>query len=127
MPWTGRFLIRYFSDRNRQGCLIKIVTPHENNPTLYGVFKFTDVSWPGIAEKKVHALGSNAGYITFVFCCIFFDKKVCKKRDVGCSLAQGRDMERNYIQPVVEIFPEVACLDFIFKDPVGCSNNPDID
>ena len=43
------------------------------------------------------------------------------------TLAQTGEAQWDHIQPIVEILPEVACLDFLFERLVGGGQDPDVD
>src|SRR3990172_6342466 len=48
-------------------------------------------------------------------------------RDIFLSFAQGRDMDGEHVQPVIEVVPEPSLIHLTAQVPVGRRQDPDID
>src|SRR5580700_343524 len=61
-----------------------------------------------------------------MLCGIFLSEMAGENRNVFLALAQRRQCERNYVEPVIKIRPELAALDHRCQRNIGCGNHADI-
>src|SRR5260221_940825 len=51
---------------------------------------------------------------------------LCQERDVICPLSQCGDLDRKYIEPIVEVFTKAARRDFLLQVTIGRADDPHI-
>ena len=76
------------------------------------VFQLSDVSGPIILHQAAHDLSRNLSHIFVKFAIEDVDKVIDQKGDVVNSLAQGRYMDGDHIEPVIEFHSKFAPVDF---------------
>ena len=62
----------------------------------------------------------------FIFLVVLFQKMIQKEGDILLAVPEGRKKNRNHIQAVIKILPELTFADGFFKVAVGRGDNADI-
>ncbi|VBB43702.1 hypothetical protein TRIP_B310026 [uncultured Desulfatiglans sp.] len=106
---------------------VDIVSGAQDEGMLDGVFEFTRIARPGVVHQDPHgtlrgAFDGQAGLAV-----LQFDEVGDEPGDVLLALAQGRDEDREHLEPVKEILPEGALLDLGEEVLVGGGDDPDVD
>src|SRR6185503_3671303 len=55
------------------------------------------------------------------------EEVVDQERDVLTAVAERRDVDRDDVQPVVQVFPELLLLDQLLEGPIGRRDDADVD
>ena len=107
--------------------LVEVLPPGEDDPPFHRVHQFPDVSRPGVAEQTIHRLrGEPLDRLAVLFG--EADEKILgQKRNVLDPLPERRDVERDDIQPVEEVFAETPGCDLRQEIPVRRGDQADID
>src|SRR5262245_36977207 len=91
---------RGFPDPGVQGRQLKARTVRQDHGSMDGVSKLADVSGPRVADESVHHVGRDRFDAAADTSSMLSDEVMYKPRDVLRSLAQGRKVDREYVQPV---------------------------
>ena len=96
-----------------------------NDHMLHHIPQFPDIAFPVIL---LHALDDLRGhdFVLIVSVIEHVQKIETKGQDILPPLAQGRNGNRNHVQPVVQILPKGPILNHFVKVPVGGGNETDV-
>ena len=100
--------------------------PAEDDGPFDDIFELPHVSRIGIAQEEGPCLFRYIGDHFLILFRVFFQEVVDQKGDVLLPLAKGRQVDRNHIKPVVEVFPEESLLHSLFEIAVRGSDHPHI-
>ena len=70
--------------------------------------------------------GSSRVHPAAVQFVVFREEAVGQQEDVVAAVAQRRQVDRDDLEPVVEVVAEAAGLDLVEEDPVGGRDEPDV-
>ena len=82
---------------------------------------------PVVLHQHVDRRGRDAADVLVVLLGVLFEEVVGQQQDVRLALAQGRHVDREDVQPVVEIAPEGAVLDRLLEVAVGGRDDAHVD
>ena len=94
---------------------------------FYDVFKFTDIAGPRVTEKHIHSPIRNPQGAASEGGDEVIEEMVDQKRDVRTAFAQGRHVESEDVQAIVEILAEGVLTDGVFKIAVRGGEHPHVD
>ena len=57
----------------------------------------------------------------------FFEKMFRQEHDIGSAVVEGWQMDREDVEPIVEVFAEFAFLHEFFEVAACCCNEADVD
>ena len=87
------------------------------------VFQLPDIAGPAVLLQETLRSRLNAGDIPVELLIVFFDEIVNEKRNILPPFTQRRNPQGNDAQAVIEILPEFAADDELFKILVGRRND----
>ena len=90
------------------------------------VFQFAHIAGPVIAGQHVDGRRRNSPDVLRVFLGILLQKVIAKQQQIGLSLAQRRNEDREDIQSIVEILAERSLGDGCLKILIGCRDQTHI-
>ena len=93
---------------------------------FYAVFEFPDIPRPVVAHKHVQGMRTDARYLFVVDLGVPFHKKIGQVGYIGLSLAQGGDVDGENVQPIIQVFPELALFHKGFEIAVRRRDDSDI-
>jgi hypothetical protein len=99
----------------------------EDTSTLQDILQFSNVAWPGIGYESVHVLLPYAFEGLRQFALKVLKEMGDDERDVLASLTERRNVDRQDVQSVEEIFPEAMVGDLLHQVPIGGGDQPYID
>ena len=82
----------------------------------------TDIARPVISLQSVDHILWNFFYLLSYLCVVLPDKMSDQHGNIIFALPQRRYLDREDIQPIVEILPETAFLNSFSQISVGCGN-----
>src|SRR6266542_3718447 len=95
---------------------------------LNRILEFTNVTRPGVSLKQRQDVWSDLlRYFAAILFVVLFDKMLGQRQNVLAPVAQGRQLDRNNRQPVIEIFAKCSLLDRFFQLDVGGGDDAHID
>ena len=62
-----------------------------------------------------------------MFCVELVDEMLNQNRNILRSCSQGRESQRNDVQPVVEILAQPAIFDCLERITIGCGENANVE
>ena len=98
----------------------------DHGPLDY-ILKLSHITRPRIAHKKLHAILRHALDLLTEFFGEAGQKKQCQLRYIGPALAQGRDTEREDIQPIEKVLTKAPGLDRFFEAAISSGDNTNVD
>src|SRR4029077_7459145 len=98
----------------------------QNDRSLNDILQFANIAGPIVTGERLDRLGWNAFDFPSHPSSVLLDKKASEYRDVLAALPQGRNVQWEYGQPVVEVRPELVLRDHRFQVPIGCGDNPNV-
>ena len=99
----------------------------QNDRAEHGVFELAHVAGPGVVDKHGAGLVADAPDLLGFERGKTLNEMLDQKRDIAGALAQGRDMQREHVDAVIEILAERAFPDHLEEVAVGCGNQADVD
>ena len=118
---------RGLRDLGRQVVDLDFALDAEDNESLYQVLEFAHVARPVVAAEQLHGLGAEAAHLTLLVGVGHLQEVVDQQRNVVPAVSEGRDLDRDHVESVVEILPEAALPDRLLQVLVGSGQHPDID
>ena len=91
-----------------------------------GVLKLADVTGPRVVHEPLHHIGRNRLDAPAETSGVVRDEVAHQKRDIFGPLAKGRDIDREHIQPVVEVGAKLSRRDQLLERPVRRGDDPDV-
>src|SRR6266478_153438 len=98
----------------------------QGNRAFHGVLKLADISRPIVGFQARHGLGRDALNRFYHGVPKTFEKMPCQERNVVPALAQSRHVDRDHAEPIIQVFPETAFRNLLFKFFVCGGNDADI-
>jgi len=98
----------------------------QNDHAFDKIAQFAHVAGPGVGFEALQSFGREIRRNSAVHGAQTGCEAMKQRRDIGPSLAQGRQVQRHDAQPVVEIFPKRAGGNGFFKILVGGGHHPHI-
>src|SRR5579863_1488146 len=95
-----------------------------NDRTLDHILQFSNISWPVIAHQCLHRFRRDAIDLTIVPLAELLNEVANQQRNIFSSLAQRRESNWKYVEPVVQIRPKVPLIDHHFQITIGGGNQP---
>ena len=91
------------------------------------IHQFPDIARPAVLEQHLHAASGDAGNFLAGAFADPLDKGLHQQGDVGHPFPQGREIDGNHSDPVIEVFPELPFPDQLLQILVGGGDDPHID
>src|SRR6266536_4297806 len=102
-----RFCNRMITDRLRQIVRGQYRLIRERDGLLDGVFEFTNIPRPAIGAEQLHRLVRDGRDGFAALLGVVLEKMAGQERDIFHSLPQGREMDGDHIQTVVQILAKI--------------------
>src|SRR5262249_29741459 len=99
----------------------------DDHKPLDEIAQFADIARERIAHQDFHCGVAELASPLAVGRAELVEKIARENRNVFLPVAQRRNEEGNYVQPIEEILAKRAARDFLFKIFVGRGKYPDID
>src|SRR6202041_1474505 len=99
---------------------------YDNGPLDY-VLQFANVARPAVGLEQFEAPPIDSRDLLTRFAGVAVDEILDQKRDVLFSLPKGRDLDREDVEPIKEIFAECAGRDRLLEVAIGCCEHADVD
>ena len=90
----------------------------EDDDTLNHVLELADVARPGVSQKPLVDLAGDV-QVFVVFAVVDRQVVVREQQDVVSPLPQGRDVNGDHVEPVVEVLSEAARADHFLQGLIG--------
>src|SRR6266568_3723099 len=98
----------------------------QNNHSLDQIFQFTYITGPGVLFQRFKSLFADTARCTSHQAALLLQKERRQVHNILLPFTQGREMKRDDIQAVIQVLPELAPLNHVFKIGVGCGNHSDV-
>lgn len=98
----------------------------EHDRPLDDVLKFPDISGPGVGLQKLLRICGEKEGTTVIPLLHAFEKMLQQQDNIPLTFPQRRELQGEYIQPVIEILPEVPRHALLEQVAVGGRNDADI-
>ena len=89
--------------------------------------KLADVARPGVALHQGHGLGREALDVGAVLRAEALEEGHGQQGDVALALAQGRQVDRHHVEPIIEVLAERPFGDHLGQVAVGGGDQADVD
>ena len=96
----------------------------KDNRMTDGVSQLAYIAGPFVIHQNLHGTGGKRLNVSVLFQTVFFKKMVAERRNIFFAVTQGRQMEGNDIQPVIQIVSESTRFNFLAQIPIGGSQYP---
>lgn len=107
------------ADLGGQVVHLHTVAIHENAQALHEVFQLAHIARPAVGKQHPGRILAKPQQRPAFFLAESLQKALCEDEDIHPSFAQGRQVQRDDVQAVVEVFTETSGRDFAFQIPVG--------
>src|SRR5262249_1957122 len=87
----------------------------QNRRALEGVVQFTHVSRPFVLQQRVTSVEAQFEVRPTRRLADVVEKRVAERQDIAAPVAQGRQLDLEHLQPIVEILAKVAVQDGLTK------------
>ena len=91
------------------------------------VLQLADVARPVVLAQQPHRLGVDPADLAAVLLGVALQEELDQRRDVLAALAQGRQVDRDDVEPVVQVLAEPAGVDLVEQVAVGGGDDPGVD
>ena len=99
----------------------------EDHRALHGVFQFTHVTGPAVVANGLLGLGREVQVVAADASALAGEEDAGDLVDVAATLAQGRQLQGDDVQAVIQVFTELAGLGQVFQVAVGRGDQAHID
>lgn len=99
----------------------------EDNGPLDVVLKLPDISGPEIGFQEIQRFLWDGKGRAGVEGCVSFNEKADQIRDIVSTFPERRDIDRENIESVIQVFPKQLLVDHFREIPVCGSDNPAVD
>src|SRR5437870_3953178 len=82
----------------------------ENRRALERVPQLAHVAGPVVLQKRILRVAGQAGRRTAERTADLLEKRLAQRKDVRPALAQRRERDVEYLEPVIQVFAKVAAL-----------------
>src|SRR5690606_30982450 len=90
----------------RQVLALEALAVAEQNRALHDVLELTDVAWPGVLGEQRLRIGGDPTYLLAQASVEALEEVLDQGRDVLRTFAEGRESNRDYVEPIVQVFAE---------------------
>src|SRR5579863_2923283 len=91
----------------------------EHNAALDGIFKLADIARPIVIHQRTHGVTRKLARSKVVFARVLIEKVLGQKRNVFAAGTQRWQVDSDHVEPVKEIFAEVAVAHRLAEIDVG--------
>ena len=106
---------------------LQVFGPGEDNGSFDAVFEFTNIAGPWVALEQVNRFFRYTFKVFLILGGGILQEVFDQQLDVGHTLAQGRQMNLDDIEPIIEVFAEFSLLDLLIEVGVCGGDDADID
>src|ERR1041385_5595421 len=99
-------------------------TVADDDRALQGIAEFADISWPAGTAKCIEHRFAHSRYLARMLCIYFTQETVHQIGDIFPVLPQGGHVNIENIQAVIQVVPQFAACDRLFRNLVRCSKDP---
>lgn len=93
---------------------------------FHNIFQFADIARETVCHQEVHCFRLHLTDIFFYFPGVFFDKVVDQQGDIAFSCRKRRQMQRDDVDAIIEILPEMSLVDLFQEVAIGGADKTDI-
>jgi len=104
-----------------------LLAPRGEDESLDQVFELANVSRPGMFFESGEGVGTDLLQRNSVGGAVNLEKIVAKQGNIADTLAEGRKLDRNYMNAVVEIFAEFSGAGHFLEGLIGRADQTEID
>src|SRR5208283_4875481 len=101
---------------------LDIVTLLHKDPAFDYRFQLAHIAWPAEVHEDFQRRSGNPKQPVTVSRVVFSDEEIGQCGDIAPSFPEWWQIQPYYIQPVIEVVPEISFFDFRFKVPVRGGN-----
>ncbi len=105
---------------------VKILVIAQDHCTLDGILQLADVAGPRITHQDVEHVPADAPQPALVLDVVLIEKKVDEPGNILAAIPQRREIDRNDVQAIKKIFPEISLRDLFLKIDVGGGDDADV-
>ena len=91
------------------------------------VLQLADVARPVVVAEQPHRLGVDPADLAAVLLGVALQEELDQERDVVAALAEGGQVDRHDVEPVVQVLAEPAGVDLVEQVAVGRGDDPGVD
>src|SRR5918996_1460230 len=99
----------------------------EYQPALHHILQFANVTWPIILQEVLDGVLTHAWKRLIAVTTVLADEMLDQHRNIAFTFAQRRDVQRNDIQAIIEIFAKLSRRHMIFQTSIGRGYDSDVD
>ena len=92
--------------------------PAQDYRALDHVAQLANVSRPGVALEVLLGVGSQAAHLTIVLSVELLDERARQQRDVVLAVTQGRQVDREDVEPIEEVLAKLVRADRLRRHAV---------
>src|ERR1700735_2138717 len=100
---------------------------YHQHQALHQILEFAHVAWPGIFLQNLDHLGLEALQRDVIRAAVSSQEMIEEEWDVSRAVAQRRQDDRDYIDPVVKVFTEASGSNHLLQALVGGCDQAEID
>ena len=104
----------------------RLAIPAQNDRALHRVLQLTHIPGPVIALQNLDCLRKNALHRHALGLADLLQKMIGQRRYILPTVPQRRNVNRHDVQPVIEVFPELAVFNSVFQFRVRRRDHPNI-
>ena len=98
----------------------------QRNGLLQQVFQLPHIAGPGGGQNRGLGIGGECGHRFAITGCNLFQEMCCQQRDVFAALRQRRQLQRDDVQPIKQIFTKGALSTHLIEIAMGGRNDAHI-
>jgi hypothetical protein len=99
----------------------------EDDGSLNVVLEFSDIPWPVVLTQEVHCIGAHLAHLTSVLLGKPGQKIEHQGLDVITSFTQRGEVDRDDVEPVIQILAEPTCFYLLKEVAIRGGNDPGVD
>ena len=98
----------------------------QDGQPLDQVLQLAHVARPGVLLQRLQAGIRAASRRAAVAPVVLVHEEACQQRDVAAAFAQGRDGDAHHVEPVPQVFAELALVHHLLQVAVGGRDHPHV-
>src|SRR5579862_18793 len=80
----------------------------KHDGTLDYILQFSNVARPGVGQQRPQGFRTDSAHRAIVLFGVFLQKEIDQQRNIFSALAEGREFDGDYVQPIKKIFAEAT-------------------